>query len=272
MKRVFQIKKRRSKDAIVHLPCKERRKKKIEMENRNYADLSRRLEALSASDLCVETAGLVEGYPVYLVHLRGDTDAPRRILLTAGVHGDEPAGVEAALRFLERDHTHLLQHFQFCVLPCINPTGYVRNTRESSRGVDINRAFEENEVAEVQLIKKVLGNQQFDCFVDFHEDWEATGFYLYEGKRDGQWIGEKIIQRVETIGPIDPDTDAEDPPLSRGVYQVASDWGTRGLAPYILQFHVSHVFICETPTSWDIDRRAAAHLAALDTVLAYFFH
>jgi protein MpaA len=94
------------------------------MTMRNYAEISRRLEALSTAYLRVETAGVVEGYPVYHVALQGAAGASRILLLTAGVHGDEPAGVEAALRFLERDHAALLEHFHFMVVPCVNPTGY----------------------------------------------------------------------------------------------------------------------------------------------------
>ena len=87
------------------------------MTTRNYDKLTGRLEALSAAHLRVETAGVVEGYPVYHVALQSETGASGNLLLTAGVHGDEPAGVEAALRFLERDHVDLLERFSFMVVP-----------------------------------------------------------------------------------------------------------------------------------------------------------
>ena len=241
------------------------------MEKRNYTQLSHRLEALSGAAIRVETAGSIEEYPLHVVHLQENADASCTILLTAGVHGDEPAGVEAALRFLEQDRADLLQHFAFCVVPCINPTGYVHNTRESSRGADINRSFEADQVPEAEIVKELLRGRQFDCFIDFHEDWEATGFYLYEGRRNGQWFGSEIIRRIEAIGSIDPDTDEDDPPISRGVYPVASSWGLQGLAAYILHLHAPCAFICETPSSsWDMDLRVAAHLAALDTVLEHY--
>ncbi len=241
------------------------------MEKRNYTQLSHRLEALSGSAIRVETAGSIEEYPLHVVHLQENADASCTILLTAGVHGDEPAGVEAALRFLEQDQADLLQHFAFCVVPCINPTGYVRNTRENSRGADINRSFEADQVPEAEIVKELLRGRQFDCFIDFHEDWEAKGFYLYEGRRNRQFFGSEIIRHVEKIGPIDLDIDEGDPPISRGVYPVSSSWGLQGLAPYILHFHAPRAFICETPsTNWDMDLRVAAHLAALDTVLEHY--
>ena len=53
----------------------------------------------------VESIGHIEHFPVYLVHMRGYRDHLPAILLTAGVHGNEPSGVEATLRFLEGDQT-----------------------------------------------------------------------------------------------------------------------------------------------------------------------
>jgi len=243
------------------------------MEKRSYTGVSQRIEALSNQKIHVETVGSIGPYPVYHVLLRGDTDAPHRILLTAGVHGNEPSGVEAVLRFLEKDHGDLLNHFEFSIIPCVNPEGYVQDTRENGQGVDINRAFEEDNVAEVQIVKNLFSENQADCFLDFHEDWEATGFYLYEGTRDDQSIGPRIISQVETIGPIDlkgDDDGGNDEPLSHGVYAVATSWGTMGLAPYMLKFHASRAIIAEAPSDWAMETRVAAHLSALETVLACY--
>ena len=241
------------------------------METRDYGDLSRRLDTLSSSESrYVEKAGSVEGYPVHVIRLQSNASSVRSILITAGVHGDEPAGIEAVIGFLERDNTDLLQHFRFCAIPCVNPTGYVDNSRENRLGIDINRSFEKDNIPEVQIVKQVIRGRQFDFFVDFHEDWEAGGFYLYEGRRDGHGMGEEIIRAVKSIGPIDPDSDPDDPPISHGLYRVATAWGTQGFAPYILKFHAPHVLMPETPTGWAMDRRAAAHLAVLDTVLAHY--
>ena len=186
------------------------------------------------------------------------------------MHGDEPAGVEAALQFLERDNGTLLQKFSFVVIPCINPFGYVHKTRENRDGVDINRSFETEEVSEVAIVKRAIGQTQFSLAIDFHEDYDATGFYLYEGKRDEQHIGPELANAVKTIGPIDTEDSGEDAPdIAQGVYKVASEWGTQGLAPYLLHFHSEHVIITETPTVWSLEQRAALHLGILDTALTY---
>lgn len=232
---------------------------------RDYAEVTERLKNL---DIPIEQLGTVHTYPIYQIHLTSSVETPRHILITGGMHGDEPAGVEAVLQFLARDNTALLNKFSFIVIPCINPYGYVHNSRETLDGIDINRAFEAEDVAEVTIIKKALSQTQFSLAIDFHEDYDATGFYLYEGKRDKEYIGPKLAIAGKTIGAIDPDDPGEDAPdLAEGIYKVATSWGTQGLTPYLLHFHSEHVIISETPTVWQLEQRAALHLTILDTAL-----
>lgn len=234
---------------------------------RNYADITSRVENLNVP---VALLGRVHDYPIYHVRLASTAPAPLSILITGGVHGDEPAGVEATLQFLGRDNTELLKRFTFVVIPCINPYGYVHGTRENREGVDINRAFETTDVPEVAIVKKAIGQTQFALAIDFHEDYDANGFYLYEGKRNEAYIGAALADAVKTIGPIDAEDPGEDAPeLAEGVYKVATEWGTQGLAPYLLHFHSEHVIITETPTVWPLAQRVALHLAILDGALAF---
>ena len=232
---------------------------------RNYAEIVKRLECLK---IPIERLGTAHSYPIYQIRLASSADISRHILITGGVHGDEPAGVEAVLQFLARDNTPLLKNFSFLVIPCINPYGYVHNTRETLAGVDINRAFETDDVAEVAIVKQALRQNQYALAIDFHEDYDATGFYLYEGKRDEKYIGPDLATAAKAIGPIDTEDPGEDAPdIVEGVYKVATTWGTQGLAPYLLHFHSEHVIISETPTTWQLEQRAALHLTILDTAL-----
>lgn len=232
---------------------------------RDYTEITDRLKRL---DVPIELIGNAHGYPIYQIDLASSADIPKHILITGGMHGDEPAGVEAVLQFLERDNISLLNKFSFLVIPCINPYGYVYNTRETLNGIDINRAFETEDVSEVAIIKKALGQTQFSFTIDFHEDYEATGFYLYKGKQDEKYIGPDLATNAKAIGPIDPDDPGEDAPdIAEGIYKVATAWGTQGLAPYLLHFHSEHVIISETPTAWQLQQRATLHLTILDTAL-----
>ena len=233
---------------------------------RGYSKIIDRLIAANLEFLT--KIGTVHDYPLFKVLLGSETGDRKNILITGGIHGDEPAGVEATLRFLERDNTALLRRFRFWVIPCINPYGYVHDTRGNREGADINRSFATDEVPEACMVKRAIGQTRFSFAIDFHEDCDATGFYLYEGKRDKQYIGPRIAAIVKTIGSMDDDDSGESEELiGEGVYEVAQQWGVQGLAPYLLRFNAEHVFISETPTMWPLEQRSALHLAVLDTVL-----
>ena len=232
---------------------------------RNYAEITARLKHLNVP---MEVLGTVHDYPIHRIRLESSTHTPKYILVTGGVHGDEPAGVAATLQFLARGSAELLKRFEFVIIPCVNPYGYVHNTRENREGVDINRAFEAEDVPEVAIVKKALGKSQFSLAIDFHEDYDATGFYLYEGKRDERYIGPKLVTAAKAMGPLDPEDPGEDAPeIAKGVYKVATSWGIQGLAPYLLHFHSEQVIISETPTIWPLEQRVALHLGVLDTAL-----
>ena len=168
---------------------------------RNYTDITERLQRLN---IPIKVIGTVHNYPMHQIHLTSTPGTQQHVLITGGVHGDEPAGIEAVLQFLERDNTDILKNFSFVIIPCINPHGYVHSTRETRNGIDINRAFEMEDVLEVNIFKAALQQTQFSLAIDFHEDYDATGFYLYEGKRDEQYIGPELAAAAKAIGPPGP--------------------------------------------------------------------
>ena len=118
------------------------------METRRYTELVRRLEGVSAAGASVEIVGSVEGYAVYMVHPKQPENARRNVLLTGGVHGDEPAGPLTMQRLLEANAWP--RGLELCAFPCLNPTGFPLNRRENAAGVDLNRAYRHLQTAEVR--------------------------------------------------------------------------------------------------------------------------
>lgn len=233
---------------------------------RDFDKLADRFRAL-AGDGRVETCGQADGYP--LLRLRLDGNGPL-VLLTAGIHGDEPAGPETVLDFLEEDAEHWRDRFGFEAYPCLNPWGYVHDKREDAAGEDLNRGFERDDLALVNALRAALGERRFAFQHDMHEDWEAKGFYFYEGQKDRRYIAPEVIRRVEKIGSIDAQSEAEEETenaICPGAYEVSPGWGQQGLVSYVLHHHADHVFISETPTDWDMARRVKAHRAALEVAL-----
>src|SRR5579862_8056795 len=59
-----------------------------------------------------------------------------RVYISAGIHGDEPAGPLAIRQLLQENRWPADMAFWIC--PCLNPSGFINNRRENPEGVDLN--------------------------------------------------------------------------------------------------------------------------------------
>ena len=161
---------------------------------------------------------------------RGGALARSRLYVSAGIHGDEPAGPLACLRLVKE--TTWPETLEVFLCPCLNPAGFDLNTRENAHGVDLNRDYQDLKTAEIRAHAAWLGRcPDFDQSVILHEDWEASGFYLYELESEGiTSIAEKIIHNVATVCPIEPAAEIDGWPAVNGVIRPRvkpedrSDW------------------------------------------------
>ena len=149
--------------------------------------------------------------PLYVVLIGEPAEGKASVMIDAGIHGDEPAGVEAALRFIESApaESDLLSRFHFTVFPCNNPTGWERDTRQNRRGIDLNRQFAtRNSEPEVRIISEALQGRCFDLVFEMHEDVDSPGFYLYEiAENSDEHVAEEIVAAVAKRGhPINTDS------------------------------------------------------------------
>lgn len=240
----------------------------------NYAEVERRIEALDRSVVSVGVLGSVFGYDIKALKVGTREEGKRQILMTGGVHGDEPAGVEAVLSFLEGPVEGYLDQFFFAVVPCANPSGLDLGTRKNKAGQDINRAMSDDKVAESLLLRKFVAGKRFDVFFDHHEDYEATGFYMYEAQREDKLLGVEIVEAIKEIGPVDGDENTDeglDLPISEGLFGINPKWHKHGWSAYAYYENSDHVVLCETPsTAWDLDRRVKAHRIAQVMTLDHY--
>ena len=127
------------------------------MVQRDYDAVVKRVEAVSGVD--VYELGEVEGLPVLRVSA-GKGDAPV-VYINGGTHGDEPAGVEAALAFLEGEWDRWADRVRFEVVPCLCPWSYVHNARLNAQEVDVNWAFLRDDVPEIEILKGFVEGRVF---------------------------------------------------------------------------------------------------------------
>ena len=141
-------------------------------------ELTSRWKALRRAGLSVREVACVGAPRTLLLAEAGSASHPA-ISLSAGVHGDEPAGSAALLSLVEDGL--LDERFSYRIWPCTNPTGLEHATRENADGADINRSFDRGgRTPEAKAIITANRDRRFALSLDLHEDLEATGFYCYE--------------------------------------------------------------------------------------------
>ncbi len=194
----------------------------------------------------------------------------RRIYLSAGIHGDEPAG-PLAVRELMRQ-APWPEDTEIWLCPCLNPTGFPLNRRENAQGYDLNRQYAHLEATEARAHAGWLQRQpSFDVCLCLHEDWEAHGFYLYELNPDGRpSLAEAILQAVSRVCPIDTSPMIEGRPADRGLIRPSLDPATRPHWPeafFLLMHQSRHSYTLEAPSDYPIDVRVDALTVAVRAVL-----
>ena len=253
---------------------------------RSYSQVAERIlrAASKLKSCCLTLLGEIEVnpacYPVYSLFLspkEGSGLSHRgHVCLSAGIHGDEPAGVEAILALMENPHLlhPYLDDLDFTLLPCINPSGYERGTRTNFQDLDLNRNFGKvNPPPEIRFVQQALADKQIDLSMEFHEDVDTDGFYLYEIKARKPYFGEAIVQEVARHWAINLRDRIEDLPSAKGVIRLPqhrlSQFRQRGWPQtiYLYRNGARHCITCETPVHLPLPERAQIHLTALVTSL-----
>ncbi|HEX4263629.1 MAG TPA: M14 family metallocarboxypeptidase [Verrucomicrobiae bacterium] len=194
----------------------------------------------------------------------------RRIYISAGIHGDEPAGPLAALQLLRENKWPENVDLWFC--PCLNPVGFALNSRENSRGVDLNRDYLKPMTEEIVAHIAWLERQpNFDLCLLLHEDWESYGFYLYEQNPENRKsLAEPIIEAVSKVCPIDPNELIEGRPAQNGIIRPNIDLNSRpqwAEAFYLIKHKTRQGYTLEAPSDYPLSTRIDALVTAVRTGL-----
>lgn len=237
---------------------------------RDYNRVVERTESVAGKYVALDELGRPNGLPVLCVRVSRNASLPT-IYVNGGTHGDEPAGVEGALAFLESDWRCWLDRLQFCVIPCLNPWGYIHNTRENAQGFDVNWSFQIPNVPEVEIMKRFMCDKRFVATVDLHEDWESVGYYVYE-LCQGHHLGPLITRRVSGVCQLNTNRIIEGEEAQHGLIrpnlEAVKRRGDEGIPVVLFRYgHTKRLVTTETPTREPMSKRIAAQLATLDVVI-----
>lgn len=191
----------------------------------------------------------------------------KRIVVTTGVHGNEPSG------YLVQDQ---LAGLGFTVHGPCNPWGIENNNRHLEDGRDLNRMFGRTDCPEAEAVKEWLKENPPDFLLDLHEDPDGTGAYLIQHGPDDE-IGRKIIDALKDQYDFDPApkylmVQGEDGLLkpTLPVLRVMALGKIYGLAYYAWASFGCTAIVVECPGSWPEEKRKAYQLAVCTTAKRLF--
>jgi hypothetical protein len=190
------------------------------------------------------------------------------ICLVAGVHGDEPDGILAALEFARRfaRTPPLVTNYSLTIYPCINPVGYERMTRENGAGKDLNREFfHDSRQLEVAIMERELHAHEFTGFISGHSDYESFGLYAYAtGAVLSERLAKPALFQASDVIPINTDAIIDGHPAQHGIINQKFPGS---LGPLSKGASEPFDITIETPNLFALGKRVEAQARAFETIL-----
>jgi hypothetical protein len=159
-----------------------------------------RIRAFASDRFEVVTEATVDGrdrrYPILSVRSRGR--ASRTLLVLAGVHGDEVAGLLAVPAILESWRT---EDVRLVVITPVNPVGAARRTRRNAGGHDINRDFVRFATPEARVVRSVYEEVRPDFVIALHEG-PQSGTFMFTNRFVDEALGSALCDALAAGGTV----------------------------------------------------------------------
>lgn len=242
---------------------------------KDYASLAADMRALAGDVFTVQEVGLLtcETKQYQLTKLVTHPSASPYavqvpICLVAGIHGDEPDGILAALEFARRfvRSPQLVSNYALTIYPCINPVGYERMTRENGNGKDLNREFfRDSREQEVLIMERELHAHEFTGFISGHSDYESFGLYAYAtGAVLSERLAKPALFQASSVIPINTDPIIDGHPAQLGIINQKF---SGSLGPLSKGASEPFDITIETPNLLALSKRVEAQAIAFETIL-----
>ena len=139
-------------------------------------------------------------YPIYRISEEPQSNKPR-LLIVAGVHGNEQAALLAIPRIVSRVSEMSAESlaWELVVLTPVNPVGANFRSRYNSDGCDINRDFGAFTSNESKAIRKVINEVKPDLVIAPHEG-PQSGFFMIATAATSNALASQLRAKVQEQG------------------------------------------------------------------------
>ena len=229
---------------------------------------------VAEGDLILTELGTTDSLPIVLLSPKERLPQKPSILVAAGFHGDEPAGVWGVLKFIRDHYLYFRDSINIHFLPLVNPTGFFQQSRTNYKGQDPNRGFchtksgipEVSDEGSILLgFKDQLLKFGEHGFISLHEDFEEERYYLYtfEKSTGPGPLSEALRMTEETFFEPLPDGDLDGGYVKNGVIYQQCDGS---FEDYLFHQGSSRTTCTETPGLLDLKLRVRVNALLVKTL------
>jgi hypothetical protein len=213
--------------------------------------------------------------PILAIRRRGPA-ARRTMLIVAGIHGNETAGllaVPAILDLLASGRPEL-RRWDVTILAPANPVGVAHGSRYNADGCDLNRDFEDPRSYEARLIRDFIAARPPDLVVSLHEGAQ-DGYLLVVTSKGSRRLAEAAVRAVRERGVALARRHFVGFPL--GEPGLSAEGRGSDFMKWAFRLHTLGAFAASlgvgtytTETSWssdDFEQRILAHVVSVEALL-----
>ncbi len=154
------------------------------------------------NELTVTSIGQYDGIAVKRIDIAGWGQSEKtKVIITAGVHGNESAGVATVVNVLERiiHDPYIRTNFDFVIFPYLNPRGLTDNMRRLGNNIDLNRTFPGGKSPQqkiTEMVRNNLKDESFDLGLDLHEAPFREHFFVIKMHENDNGLTSAVLADV----------------------------------------------------------------------------
>lgn len=243
--------------------------------DRYYELLSAEIRRLNLDSKVLTTIG---DYPLYFIESKNSAKKGKQRLISAGFHGEEPAGPWGILHFLSCLEPTKLTHINLNILPLVNPTGFAKGRRLNNWGENPNRGFPHPSMTEstaeqaslegLALLENLdlLKAASKDGFLTCHEDvCGANGYvYTYESQHEPGTFSKALRDTLACYFPIVADGEVDGCRVNDGIIFNHFD---SSFESFLVSSGITLACCSETPGMQNLDLRIQANAELISAFL-----